>query len=70
MAFKAGNRARKKETAQDAVQETIVYIDGALDEFHHVVGEFTHDILQNIKDRVNAAVLLYRVESYKKDLLK
>ena len=68
MAFKAGNRARKKETAQDAVQETTVYIDGALDEFHHVVGEFTHDILQNIKYRVNAAVLLYRVESNEEDL--
>ena len=68
MAFKAGNKARKKESVQDTVEEKYVYIDGAIDEFHHVVGEFTHDILQNIKDRVNAAVLLYRVESYKENL--
>ena len=68
MAFKAGNKARKKESVQDTVEEKYVYIDGAIDEFHHVVGEFTHDILQKIKDRVNAAVLLYRVESYKENL--
>lgn len=72
MAFKAGNKARKKESAQDSVANTIEVpsIDNVIDEFHHVVGEFTHDIRQSIRDRVNAAVLLYIVESDKKKLTK
>jgi hypothetical protein len=72
MAFKAGNKARKKESAQDSVANIIEVpsIDNVIDEFHHVVGEFTHDIRQSIRDRVNAAVLLYIVESDKKKLTK
>ena len=69
MAFRAGNRARKKESVQDTVK--IIdppSIDEVIEEFHHVVGEYTHDIRQSIRDRVNAAVLLYRVESYKEKL--
>ena len=70
MAFKAGNRARKKEAVADTVESVNVYNEGVIDEFHHVVGEFTHDICQNIRDRVNAAILLYRVESSEEDLRK
>ena len=72
MAFQAGRRARLKEGAQDSVEDTIEVpsIDEVIDEFHHVVGEFTHDIRQSIRDRVNAAVLLYIVESDKKKLTK
>ena len=70
MAWKAVNDSNKKPPIWDLVESIDIYIEGAIDEFHHVVGEFTHDILQNIRDRVNAAVLLYRVESYKKDLRK
>ena len=70
MAWKAVNDSNKKRPIWDLVESIDIYIEGAIDEFHHVVGEFTHDILQNIRDRVNAAVLLYRVESYKKDLRK
>ena len=70
MAWKAVNDSNKRPPKWDRVESIDIYIEGAIDEFHHVVGEFTHDILQNIRDRVNAAVLLYRVESYKKDLRK
>ena len=69
MAFRAGNRARKKESVQDTVESIDPpSIDEVIEEFHHVVGEYTHDIRQSIRDRVNAAVLLYRVESYKEKL--
>lgn len=68
MAFRAGNRARKKESEQDTVERIDPpSIDEVIEEFHHVVGEYTHDIRQSIRDRVNAAVLLYIVEACKEN---
>ncbi len=68
MAFRAGNKARKTESVQDTVERIDPpSIDEVIEEFHHVVGEYTHDIRQSIRDRVNAAVLLYIVEVCKEN---
>lgn len=63
MAFKAGNRARKKETAQDAVQET-TSVEAVL---HTLVGDFTLNFLNRDIDKLYASILLYSVENKDKD---
>lgn len=63
MAFKAGNNARKKETAQDAVQE-MTFVETVL---HPLVGDFTLNFLNRDIDKLYASILLYLVENKNKD---
>ena len=60
MAFKAGNKARKKESIPDTVDST--------NPLHLIVGEFTHNEEKCDFDRLCAAVLLFKKE-HSKDMV-
>lgn len=63
MAFRAGNRARKKESAQ--VQGgTTTSVEADL---HNLVGNFTLDFRNSDIDKLYASILLYLVENKNED---